>query len=110
MSSKRPAITSARDALGCSRSSASRRDGAHAFYLGAELAKAEIALALGKRYVQDEPLDWGVAVPRRRRPATGSGEAGHTLRPERESAMPMIRETIVTTSTPRASRISRRSV
>ena len=39
------------------------QDGAHAFYLGAELTKAEIALRLGKRYVQDEPLDWGVAAP-----------------------------------------------
>ena len=28
-------------------------DGAHAFYLGYELAKAEIAHALGKRYTQD---------------------------------------------------------
>ncbi len=37
-------------------------DGAHAFYLGTELAKAEIAFALGKRYTQDEPLDWGCAV------------------------------------------------
>ena len=38
------------------------RDGAHAFYLGAELAKAEIAWRLGKRYSQDEPLDWGCAA------------------------------------------------
>ena len=40
-------------------------DGAHAFYLGAELTKAEIAFQLGKRYAQDEPLDWGCAVDRR---------------------------------------------
>jgi hypothetical protein len=39
-------------------------DGAHAFYLGAELMKAQTALELGKRFVQDEPLDWGVAAPR----------------------------------------------
>ncbi|GBD43223.1 hypothetical protein HRbin40_00692 [bacterium HR40] len=38
------------------------RDGGHAFYLGVELARAEIALKLGKRYVQDEPLFWGCAV------------------------------------------------
>ena len=37
-------------------------DGPHAFYLGAELAKAEIAWRLAKRYAQDEPLDWGVAA------------------------------------------------
>jgi dihydropteroate synthase len=55
-------------------------DGAHAFYLGAELMKAQIAAALGKRYVQDEPLDWGCAAPRARRDATRLAEAGHTLR------------------------------
>lgn len=31
----------------------------HAFYLGQELGKAEIALRLGKKYVQDDPLRWG---------------------------------------------------
>ena len=41
------------------------KDGAHAFYLGYELAKAEIARALGKRYAQDGPLDWGVAADRK---------------------------------------------
>jgi len=35
-------------------------DPAHAFYLGRELQKAETALALGRGYVQDEPLHWGV--------------------------------------------------
>ena len=50
---------------------ASRADGAHAFYLGAELMKAEIAWRLGKRYVQDEPLDWGVAAARRKTTAPG---------------------------------------
>ena len=39
-------------------------DGAHAFYLGVELMKAQTAFELGKRYVQDEELSWGVAVPR----------------------------------------------
>lgn len=34
-------------------------DGGHAFYLGVELARAEIALKLGKRYTQDQPLRWG---------------------------------------------------
>ena len=32
--------------------------------MGVELAHAEIALQLGKRYVQDQPLDWGCAVER----------------------------------------------
>ena len=34
-------------------------DPAHAFYLGYEMAKAAIALTLGKQYRQDEALDWG---------------------------------------------------
>ena len=34
-------------------------DGPHAFYLGLELARAEIAWQLGKRYEQDELLSWG---------------------------------------------------
>jgi dihydropteroate synthase-like protein len=37
-------------------------DGSHAFYMGVELARAEIAWSLGKRYSQDQPLDWGCAV------------------------------------------------
>jgi dihydropteroate synthase len=39
-------------------------DASHAFYMGVELARAEIAWQLGKRYVQDQPLDWGVAHER----------------------------------------------
>lgn len=35
-------------------------DADHAFYLGFELAKAATALALGKNYVQDRPLRWGL--------------------------------------------------
>ena len=38
------------------------RNGAHAFYLGGELMKAEIAFRLGKRYAQDAPLNWGAAT------------------------------------------------
>ena len=55
-------------------------DGAHAFYLGAELMKAEIAFRLGKRYAQDEPLDWGCATDRRVEDTTRLSAAGHTLR------------------------------
>ncbi|WGS84225.1 DUF6513 domain-containing protein [Methylomonas sp. UP202] len=36
-------------------------DGGHAFYLGVELARAEIAWQLGKRFTQDQPLNWGCA-------------------------------------------------
>jgi len=38
-------------------------DGAHAFYLGLELARAQIAWQLGKRYNQDEELGWGCVRP-----------------------------------------------
>lgn len=34
-------------------------DASHAFYLGVELARAQIAWQLGKRYVQDRELEWG---------------------------------------------------
>lgn len=39
-------------------------DGAHAFYMGVELARAEVAWRLGKRYAQDQSLDWGCAAER----------------------------------------------
>jgi hypothetical protein len=55
-------------------------DAPHAFYLGAELMKAEIAWRLGKRYAQDEPLDWGCAVDRAAEDLTRLREVGHTLR------------------------------
>jgi dihydropteroate synthase len=37
-------------------------DASHAFYMGVELANAQTAWRLGKRYVQDQPLDWGCAA------------------------------------------------
>jgi len=36
-------------------------DGGHAFYIGIETARAQIAWELGKKYVQDEELNWGSA-------------------------------------------------
>ena len=36
-------------------------DTGHAFYMGTELARAQIAWQLGKRHVQDQELDWGCA-------------------------------------------------
>jgi dihydropteroate synthase-like protein len=56
------------------------RDGAHAFYLGTELMKAEIAWRLGKRYAQDSPLDWQCAADRADEDLTRLAEPGHTLR------------------------------
>ena len=38
-------------------------DASHAFYMGVELARAHHAWLLGKRYEQDEDLDWGAALP-----------------------------------------------
>ena len=38
-------------------------DAPHAFYLGLELARAQIAWQLGKRYNQDEELGWGCVRP-----------------------------------------------
>ncbi|MDP3087399.1 MAG: DUF6513 domain-containing protein [Methylotenera sp.] len=35
-------------------------DASHAFYLGVELARAQIAWQLKKRYVQDQELEWGL--------------------------------------------------
>ena len=55
-------------------------DAPHAFYLGTELMKAEIAWRLGKRYAQDASLDWGCAVDRPSEDLTRLTESGHTLR------------------------------
>lgn len=55
-------------------------DGSHAFYLGVELARAQIAWQLGKRYNQDEELNWGVAVKREETDLNQQKEAGNTLK------------------------------
>ena len=60
-------------------------DGAHAFYLAAELARAEIAFRLGKRYAQDEPLDWGVSADAPPADKTRLKQAGHTLIAKRKN-------------------------
>ncbi len=39
-----------------------QEDAPHAFYMGVELARAQIAWQLGRRYLQDQELDWGVAA------------------------------------------------
>ncbi len=45
-----------------------------------ETERAEIAWRLGKRYVQDEPLDWGCSAERPAEDSTRFKDAGHTLR------------------------------
>jgi dihydropteroate synthase-like protein len=41
-------------------------DSSHAFYLGYEMAKAVTALTLGKNYVQDQALRWGMLTVQER--------------------------------------------
>ena len=62
-------------------------DGGHAFYLGVELARAQIAWQLGKRYVQDQPLTWGCQVTMAEDPSINPHAykpAGPTLHQRRE--------------------------
>lgn len=54
-------------------------DGGHAFYMGVETARAQIAWQLGKRHVQDEELDWGCAVDRKPDDKLGHCAPGTTL-------------------------------
>ncbi len=55
-------------------------DGAHAFYLGVQLARAQIAWELGKRFTQDEPLTWGCALEDKQENLNETKEAGTTLK------------------------------
>jgi len=55
-------------------------DAGHAFYLGVELARAQIARQLGKRYVQDRPLQWGCLLPPEPTPADAYDPVGPTRR------------------------------
>jgi len=59
-------------------------DASHAFYLGVELARAEIAWQLGKRYAQDGGLKWGVGADRQDEDLTRFKEAGETLKAKRK--------------------------
>lgn len=76
----------AKDAMSLFPQLGVERDGAHAFYLGTELMKAEIAFRLGKRYRQDEPLDWGCAVDVKEEDKARFSEIGHTLRKAQEKS------------------------
>jgi len=63
-------------------------DGAHAFYLGVELARAQIAWQLGKRYSQDKELGWGCMRPRPAAKMNAQCAPGATLerKPKEEPA------------------------
>ncbi|MCX8500972.1 MAG: DUF6513 domain-containing protein [Alphaproteobacteria bacterium] len=55
-----------------------RVETSHGFYLGGELTRAEIAFQLGKRFNQDEELDWGIATVRRRENLLAHKASGKT--------------------------------
>ena len=57
-----------------------KNDDGHAYYLGMELARAEIAYQLGKRYDQDELLKWGCSVEISEDDLMRFKKAGHTMR------------------------------
>lgn len=61
-------------------------DASHAFYLGYELAKAETAWRLAKRYVQDQPLGWGVAADKADEDLTRHAVEGGTLKAKAKEA------------------------
>ena len=55
------------------------QDGNHAFYIGVELARAQIAFQLGKRYTQDQELNWGVAYAAKEEDQSAYHALGATL-------------------------------
>jgi dihydropteroate synthase-like protein len=59
-------------------------DGSHAFYLGVELARAQVAWQLGKRYTQDQELDWGVAVEKKQEDQSSYHAMGATLQAKKK--------------------------
>ena len=58
-------------------------DASHAFYLGVELARAQVAWQLKKRYVQDQELEWGAnSQPQEQSNKTAHREASMKERKE----------------------------
>ena len=55
-------------------------DPGHAFYLGVELARAQIAHQLKKEYQQDEELSWGCLVDKKVENKLQSKELGPTFK------------------------------
>ena len=60
-------------------------DPGHAFYLGVELARAEVAWQLGKRYTQDEDLNWGCAIEKPEEDLTRQKAEGTTMKKRKKS-------------------------
>ncbi|MFK8027704.1 MAG: DUF6513 domain-containing protein [Gammaproteobacteria bacterium] len=59
-------------------------DGAHAFYLGCELARAQIAWQLGKRYDQDEELAWGIHLEKEEQDLSAFKDEGSTMQSRKD--------------------------
>lgn len=55
-------------------------DSGHSFYLGVELARAQIAYQLRKEYSQDEELDWGCLIDKKDDNKLKSKELGPTFK------------------------------
>lgn len=61
-------------------------DAPHAFYMGVELARAQIAWQLGKRYHQDEELQWGAALLDKTEDEQDSlSKAAHNIKQRKEA-------------------------
>ena len=55
-------------------------DSGHAFYLGVELARAQIAYQLKKEYNQDEELEWGCLIDKKEDNKIDIKELGPTFK------------------------------
>jgi len=61
-------------------------DASHAFYLGRELMKADLARRLGKKYIQGEPLHWGYLTYVEEEGGEHARARHKTAKPRRETA------------------------
>jgi dihydropteroate synthase len=61
-------------------------DASHAFYLGRELMKADLARRLGKKYIQGEPLHWGYLTYAEEEGGGHARARPKTAKPRREAA------------------------
>ena len=61
-------------------------DGGHAFYLGVEIGRAQVAWRLGRRYAQDEDLDFGCADERPEADLRQHRAPGTTMRKRRRAS------------------------
>lgn len=63
-------------------------DAPHAFYMGVELGKAQVAWQLGKNYMQDEELDWGACIAAKTEDEKDQGSrAAHAMKELRKETL-----------------------